>query len=199
MNKMRLANRTLALSLVVFVSTIACDPAEESIGDSEAPATFGEPSPTTLSSSQPSQSPRPTAIPDELVLREFLALPIPPGAERRGEGIVQEGDAMGGFSTNMTPQEVFGYYAEELLPLGWISETEPIMATFPDQGAGITRTAGWALTRDDYRLMIMMDLTPKNLPAGQVATQLVIEPVSESGLNDVPAEYITPIILPDPD
>lgn len=183
---------TIGALVTVATLILACENETEQV---DRPSSTPSTETSVVSQSPSSYSPRPTPLPDETMLAEFNLLPFPEGVDRIGDVLVQEGDAMGGFNTTMSAEEVFQFYQDGLLPAGWAAETEPRLGTFPDEGAGIQKRAEWSLVRGDYRLMILLNLTPNNVTAGESTGSLILEPIWESGLDDYPEEYYTPIDL----
>ena len=94
------------------------------------------------------------------------------------------GPAEAAFTANMTPEAILAFYQDELPSLGWMSETEGEVVSYPDKGGtGVIRVGQWTLTKGDLRLVIYTGQPSKDAPPGELATQLIVQPVWFSGLN----------------
>jgi hypothetical protein len=127
----------------------------------------------------------PTPIADELLLAVIRAIPVPPDAEQPSQGAIgAEGKiALAAFVATTTIDDVFTFYQGTLASLGWSSEIGPQVVSYPDKGGtGVTTIGSWTLTKDDLRLVLVTGQTPKDAPAGEIATQLRVEPVWSTGL-----------------
>jgi hypothetical protein len=134
---------------------------------------------------------------------ELRAIPVPPGLDTLGEPEVVAGQAATGFYGKAEVEEILAFYGASLRDSGWSEEMQPKEELYPDEGGGgQKREVHWSLTKDHLRILILIDQTPKDATPGEIAGQLILEPVWYPGFNTDgipgPSAVATPIIiLPD--
>lgn len=129
----------------------------------------------------------PTPIAGEILLGALRDIPFPANAGQPSPGTINPDGPIGtgAFVANTTIDDVFAFYQEKLPAIGWLTETGPQVVSYPGKGVGgtgATTIGTWTLTKDDLRLLIATGQTPKDAPVGEIATQLIIEPVWFTGL-----------------
>lgn len=174
----------IGAALATVVALTGCRDAEEKIPAESMASQAASATPTV----------KWTNIPDDQLLEQLRAIPLPGGAEVKGEGAVFSGAAQRGFGALMSAEDVFSFYTTRLTSLDWMVEVSP--TAMPSGVGGLAQAS---LTNGTYRLMILVDTSPKAASPGYTSATLIVEPVWYPGINTNgilgPSPLGTPVII----
>lgn len=196
----RLWGSGIAIILSLAVAA-ACNDPEEQIYDSQGPSSPSSTDDPSPPSSEPGGTPGVSQIPGDILLSELRGIPVLESSNAADSAHPEDsawgGEATRGFVGVIDVDDVLAFYEQELLTSGWEAETGPDEVSWMEADGKVYERIHWALTRNDLRLLIIINPDPNTGVPDEISWATILQPTWYPGFDSsgipAPSTNTTPI------